>query len=737
MKSRRTSTRTGGINPVLPDTVNALIDPLKRGSLWGEVTAGINNTILLQKFPGYRWPAWISGSDSGKSSEPLYSNPVLLNTADRGWQILTNYLAEDELKISNYGMISGPGSSNWSLEFWIYSRNLFHTPGENRQNISAARSTSTGELEVSGTIKGISFVERITGGKSNINEAVVSFRASSRSDMTGSTLLLVVRPYNTFMLGGLSSIEFTGGSGLVRLNGRAQVASLQSPDHIIAGSGSLGDITPEMLDEEPVDRIDCPFSLATMALAFNLTGNSAEHNFRISLEAKGELSAAGLKRYEDNARDFRALIDLRLGEGMLYEIPDDKYKSIMDQSRLSMLCVNTGDLMPLDMGRARSSYFYVYGLVRAGLMRDAENIAAQMVEKTLFNEKRKDFSTAIIAAYTVSAFNELYIHKRETDYLQKMFPELRRIGDYVYSFCCDIHNPASLNSNTLKYCWIGTSMEHDIFVFYLAMSAMAYLSRCMGIFGHESKYRNEAERLQALIRDTYDKKRRARILKGSDFKGLIYFPERLYMAPGEEEYTKLFRNLFISDDFPIMDRVFGIDMFCSFAVLNQMLAIRDSRFHEFCDKLFSYIDSFFTLPEYVNPVSGRGAWGDGNSKEIASMIFVVLRNTLFIDTSERLEFFPVPYEKLFSPGKRIRIEKAPSRFGPLSFLIESTESEIRFAFTELPKYVPSDILINLPFDTKILEGDDFIVKKRVNHSYYINGWPSAVRFQVLRDQHGK
>src|SRR5512145_2941865 len=146
----------GGVRTALPETASVLIDPLKKDSLSAEIGTGINNTILLQKFSGFRWPAWITGYNNGNGLRPLYSNPVLLNTADRSWQGLSNYLAEDELKISNYGMISGPGSARWSVEIWIYSKNLFHTPGESRQNTTAARNPSTGELEISATLKGIS-----------------------------------------------------------------------------------------------------------------------------------------------------------------------------------------------------------------------------------------------------------------------------------------------------------------------------------------------------------------------------------------------------------------------------------------------------------------------------------------------------------------------------------------------------------------------------------------------------
>ncbi len=719
-----------GVN-LLTDNVRSMIDPGKSSSLLGEISKGINNSVLYRKFPGFSWPLWISGNGKDKNAPALpYANPVLLNTTNRNWQILTNYLSDGELKIDSSGMITGPGDSRWSVEFWIYSKNLFHKPSANISSITASRNTSTGELEIRGDYRGISFRQKITGGKSNINEAVLSYTVNSRTDMNGSMLIAAIRPYNTEILGGLRSVEFLSSGNLVKLNGMSHFASARPPDRVISGSGTSGDIIPEMFDAPDSFVSNCPASMAAMGLAFSLDGTTCTNTFRVSLDSEKELSTGFSRKYEDSAKDFGLLCSMRTEEGISVELPDEKYMNVINQSRLTMLNINSSDYSPVNYGKAADSYFYAYGLIRAGQIRETENMVKQMTEGLVFNDKKKDFNTSISAAYIISSFNELYLHKRDSAFLQENFPEIRKIGDYVYSFCTEIHTLASLKTNTAPHNLLGESSERDIFVFYLAMSGMAYLSRCMGIFGHESKFRNEAERLQSIIRDSYERKRSVPVLHGYDFSGLLAFPERLYLAPGEEEYSKLFRNLFISDDFPVIDRIYGVDMFAGFSVLNQMLAIRDDRIFEFLDKLLLFTDDFFALPEYVNPVTGRGSWGKGNSKVLASLLFSIMRNIFFIESADRLELFPVPDERFFTPGRRVKIENAPSRFGILSFTVESADREIRIAFTGLPKYVPADIRINLPFDTKILDGDDFILKKKVNNTYFINGWPSAVRFQV-------
>ncbi|OPZ33836.1 MAG: hypothetical protein BWY99_02692 [Synergistetes bacterium ADurb.BinA166] len=110
------------------------------------------------------------------------------------------------------------------------------------------------------------------------------------------------------------------------------------------------------------------------------------------------------------------------------------------------------------------------------------------------------------------------------------------------------------------------------------------------------------------------------------------------------------------------------------------------------------------------------------------MVFATLRNLLFVDNPERLELFPLPRESWFAPGNEIRIEDAPSRFGLISLRMSSTVNEIQLHFEKLPKFVPPDIMINLPYKTKIKQEDDFILKREEDTSFIINGWPSIVRF---------
>ena len=113
-----------------------------------------------------------------------------------------------------------------------------------------------------------------------------------------------------------------------------------------------------------------------------------------------------------------------------------------------------------------------------------------------------------------------------------------------------------------------------------------------------------------------------------------------------------------------------------------------------------------------------------------SVIFSLLRNRLFIDSKDRLELFPVPDSSWFKQGCRLKVENAASRYGIISLAMDISDKEIRLSFGGSPKYIPPDILINLPYNSSVIQGDDFIVKKKIGHNYIISGWPSSVRFSI-------
>lgn len=172
----------------------------------------------------------------------------------------------------------------------------------------------------------------------------------------------------------------------------------------------------------------------------------------------------------------------------------------------------------------------------------------------------------------------------------------------------------------------------------------------------------------------------------------------------------------------------GYDILLSLIYAQNLLLQKDPACIDIFKTILKMGGNTYSVPEFVNPATGYGVNGQGDPPHFNAMLFQFMRNLLFIDHSNRLELFPIPHEDWFKPGVELTINDAPSRFGVLHIRIVNTQNEIHFHFPVLPKFVPPDIMINLPVKVSLKEEDDFVIKKRYGNTFIINGWPSIIRF---------
>lgn len=704
------------------------IDPQKEDLLLSDISVGIGNKIAAGKFPGFSWPLWLT--EAGNFFSPSYRsypNPVLLNTNFREWQTFTNYLSSDEIFIDRCGMVSGSGDAPWSAEFWFHSSGSMYRPQNSYRLITSQRDYKTGIIDIKGSIGNTQFRERIAGAKSSVNEALVSYEINAITN--DDICFIVIRPYNNTSLGGLNSIEFEARDFMIKINGRQHAGIDRKPDFIYTGSGTDGDIN--ITGSNAGESVFCNTGLAAMALGFTLKKGINSFCLRISLEKNMTLTANKFDLIKA-FKEFQTFTEIRLNEGLKIEIPDEEFSKIFCQSRLTLLNYHVNDFNIDKIEGFRNLYFFSYAMNRTGQGLDSERIIHVILDKFKYDKKNPDYVKVICGSYLVNSFYECYIHKRESEFLQKYFPSLRQLGDYVYSYSTDIHSIEQLPGCTDNNNFIKEPVETDFIIILYAIINMSYLSRCMGIFGDEAKYKNEAERIQSIIRPEIEKKKNLPQSNSFNLPSLIAFPETVLTGYKSEEYSDFFMDLSEEVNYPVFNNLSGINLFLTVSILIHFIALKDKRFNEFNKRCLSLIDDFFVLPEFIDPVIKKGAWGSGNSKIIASLVFVLMRNRIFLDRADRLEIFPAPEEKWFIPGNKIKVQNAPTRYGYISFLAEISDTEIKLSFKSLPKFIPSDILINLPLETSIIESDDFILKRKVDNNYIINGWPSVIRFVTLK-----
>jgi len=706
--------------------IKDIVDDSKERNIVDFLSEGLSNRILFEKFNNFHWPLWLECTTNPSSDRcSAYPNPLLLNTAYREWQCFTNYLSSSEITIDRAGMISGPSSAGWSVEFWVFNGGKLHRPQYDHDNNSIRRNTATGEIVFVWDTENFSLTEKIAGSRSSVDEALISVELNIRKGGRSGFLLAVVRPYNNRTLGRVTSIDVDKGNGLISVNGKCLIGFDTAPEEVLTGSGVSGDIDKSL--ETGENRVNCGSGMSTAALKYSAESGKKIFNFRISLNENAALPPVKIN-YINHFREFNLFSEMRLSEGIKADLTDTDFKALFLQSRLSILNINKSDIEGNDVEDYRKLYFFIYSFCRTGALDAGETFFKQKLESFVFEKKNISIEDVVKGCFLINSCYEIFIHKRETGFLQVYYPALRGVADFIYRFSVNMHEADSIRHSTNIHSFaVPRNITETVYI-YSAVSNISYLARCMGIFGDESKFKNESIRLQSLITDSLNREKTSSEL--SAVSSLFSLPDKVMISLKYDEYKDLITGYLSEAGFPVKHPLYGIDMFSSAVILNHMFTSGMNEADFNFDRLADYIDDFHVVPEYIDPASGKGSWGEGNSKIVTAVLFAILRNRLFIDGSDRLELFPAADSRWFNTGSRIRVEDATSRYGLISFNMEIFNDELRLSFSGSPKYLPPDILINIPYNTNIIQGDDFIVKKKTGHNYIISGWPSSVRFTI-------
>lgn len=706
--------------------ITEILDDSKERYIVNYLSEGLSNRVLFEKFINFQWPLWLEYTSNPSSGNcRACPNPILLNTGYREWQTFTNYLSSSEITIDRAGMIAGPSASRWSLEFWVYNNGKLQRPQNDPANLKIFRNTKTGEIIFSWETDNYSLTERIAGSRSSVDEALISVELNIRRGGKSGCILAVIRPYNNISLGGVTSIQVDKSAGVIIINNNRLLGFDTLPEDVLTGSGLTGDIlSPNQNGDK---QVNCSYGMATTALKYSTETGKRILNFRISLNKQADIPVLKLN-YSNLFKEFAMFSEMRLSEGIKADLTDSDFTSLFLQCRLSVLNINSDDIDGDNVEVYRKLYFFIYAFCRTGALDAGENFFKQKLNSFIYDKKNITLDDVVKGCFIINSCYEIFIHKRESGFLQVYYPALKGVAEYIYSYSVNLHEAKSHRQSTGVHSFaISFNITESIYI-YSAISNISYLARCLGIFGDESKFKNESLRIQSLILDSLKYEEPAS--HHEILFSLLALPEKVLMSLKHDEYKKILIEIASSKGFPVTHPLFGIDMFSSTSMLNQFFMSGVNESQEYFSILSGYIDDFHVIPDYIDPSSHKGAWGEGNSKVVNAVLFATLRNRLFIDGADRLELFPSPDKKWYNAGSRIRVENATSRYGLISFTLDASGDEIRISFSGSPKYLPPDILVNIPFDTTIIPGDDFIFKKKTGYNYIISGWPSSLRFTI-------
>ncbi len=685
------------------------------------ISTGFSNFDIFKRYPQRYWPSWVyAQSDSDSSAETEISPPVLLNTSQRQWSVFSNFISSGELRVDPSGMIT-PSFSKWSIEFWLYDGKTVRRPQFKTDSVSVVKDTETLTQTITWSGRGFEAVIKISGSGYYQDMALIS--AAVKVSDSSHYLAVSLRPYNNEILGTLNSAGCDDGASTLSADGIAALRFSDRPHSVFFGTAETGDI--DLSQETDSVRCECPYGLASVTALFKLKKGQNELLMRAPL-VKGISLSASFSDTDGEMDKFRLYSSARTQSGISCKLPDARLEEFLLAMKSSLL-----EFLPVDAVDSLKEcsfgfYTVIHAMVRAGYFEESERLINDTASGIQLPKKKAAKKDIIDYSHLVSACSEYFIYRRDSNMYRLISGESRQLLRYSKQY---------LREGSLGFFLPGEVLDgfftiHEAASVLCAVKHIAYMARCGGLFGEEREFSKEAVRLENII---------SSMLSAADYSAKhgatgMYIPALMLVYPyscnvlSVEEQKSLIKNVLSAfDRVPVRLQALGVDVFSTALILNSFLSVK-KKIAGPLKEMMAIAGTGFTFPDYVNPVSMKGVWGDGADKVISAMMFILTRNLLFSDTSDQLEIFPEPDEAWFKTGNELRVDNAPSRFGEIGFRIVTTSNEIQLHFSSPPRFIPPDIQINLPFKTAIVEGDDYILKKESSNSYIINGWPSVVRF---------
>lgn len=720
------------------------VDKDKLESFDRDSAVGLNNYLHFHQFSYFKWPHWICN----KINKLLYDGsfaPSLSNNGSRDWICFTNLFSKDLIFIDPSGMIS-PSYALWSMEIWISTNAGILRPQERVENVFRKRDCATSMITAAWKEKDFELRQNIYGVKTLINEAVIELECRILKKLSSPMLMIVVRPYNNLTLGGIDLIEYKKDARILKINNHHRLAFDTAPEFYLAGNGESGDINVSDKEKE-LSKISCRYGMATMAFAYRLRMGMQRFNIRVSLSNNHDIGTAKIK-FQEAKDEFLKNSELKLADGFNFAFPDPDFRKWMQASKISLLNnihndpKNTVEKSPAQ--QMKGLYFFTKACNRMGYVSDSGKIINSSLQNFKLTEK-DNFGKIISCAYLLSSATDYFLHSRDLEFLKNHYQVMQLIAANLLKYSTRVKNfnyELFDKKNSIDYYLLKKSHIYDVLLIYHSLSQFSYLARCSGLFGDEIKFNKEALRLGKIITkqlnsqfstaDTIDRGSETGDICRDDYFGYsIYGGYPFGLDIIKTDHLKTIVSLIDSHykGFPIyINSLGGIDTILSLTMAVNLLICRDERCYDILSRFMELAGERYTLPEVLNCKTGCGILGEPDSHIAMSAFFILLRNIFFMDYENRLDIMPLLRTQWLQGGSEIAIQNAPSRFGFINFKVMSFDNEVQFRFNDLPKFIPPEIMINLPYKMKIKESDDFIIKKEYENAVIINGWPSLIRF---------
>ena len=171
------------------------------------------------------------------------------------------------LYVDPAGMLS-PSYAHWSIEIWVVAGNTVYRPADDWARVRHDRDVKNSIITTVWDSALFKLQQTVYGARSAVDEAVIEIECLLK-ERKNSSLLVSVRPYDQFHLGGLDSVEFHADSLALTVNGKKTICVGARPDYVLSGGGDrCRDIDPR--DDGKQFRSASKYGMAALGLGYSL-----------------------------------------------------------------------------------------------------------------------------------------------------------------------------------------------------------------------------------------------------------------------------------------------------------------------------------------------------------------------------------------------------------------------------------------------------------------------------------
>lgn len=563
-----------------------------------------------------------------------------------------------------------------------------------------------------------------------------------------ASLVVSVRPYNPETICAMNDLSYDRGSRTFTADGNPLACFGTEPSAVMLSDYKHGDVATQL--REPARQrlsdgslsVNEPFGLSTAAAVFDLdlSGGAASkvcfaaplspgvHPALHRMLPADESVTIVEKKLSEQRQSWSDLAS----EGMTVSIPDETYQRAFDINKAYLLLLFDGrsitpGVATYHMMWFRDAAYLVPALERIGHADMARDILGAYTDRQqpdgYFCSHSGEWDSNGQAMYT------LVHHYRITgdaSFIKEVYPALMKGARWI-----DANRQMGLPTGDPRRGLLppGISAEHfgmgDVYYWddFWAIGGLRSVATVARDLGFEA----DAFYLEKIAADMMDDLEAswASVEKRLGRRVMPIAPERdidsatvgvvagVYpldiMSPDDEIMANTLRELI--DKCFYRDALYhgvlhcGLNAYLSLQVGQCLMKNRDPYALTIFESLATMATPTWTFPEAINPLTGGGAYGDGHHGWAVCEFLNFLRNMMLVERDDRLALLSLSKPEWFATGNVIKVEKAATFFGEVSYAVECVEDAVIFNLPGSFERPPAAIELNVPFDIAACEAD--------------------------------